>query len=188
MVFDKMTQADLIIYATPIYLMTMTGLLKNLLDRTYATMDISDARLANGLIHHHINAAISSKPFVPLIICSNLETNSWKNAADYFRIFARFMEAPQVGLLVRNASGLFDLDKYPAMSKRFPKILNVIAAYRQAGRDLATRNRIDWRTQQRANQEVIPVPFFGLLKRFRPVKQRVIQILNNPTFFDGEAE
>lgn len=36
-------------------------------------MGISDVRLSNGLIHHLINLAISSRPFVSLIVCSNLE-------------------------------------------------------------------------------------------------------------------
>ena len=35
MIFDKMAGADILIFATPVYLMNMTGLLKTLLDRTY---------------------------------------------------------------------------------------------------------------------------------------------------------
>jgi len=104
MIFDQMASADILLFATPVYLMSMTGLLKNLLDRMYSTMDIGDARLSNGLIHHHVNPAISSKPFVPLVVCSNLENEAWKNVVSYFRTYARFMEARQVGVLVRNAS------------------------------------------------------------------------------------
>ncbi len=177
-VFDQMAGADLIIYATPIYLLTMTGLLKNLLDRTYATMDIAEARLSNGLIHHRINPAISSKPFVPLIVCANLETGSWSNAADYFRRYARFMETRAAGWLVRNASGLFDFERDSSLPRRYPKVLDVITAFRQAGHELATRGRLSWRTQTRASQEVIPVPFFWLLKHLPPVKARVVKALN----------
>jgi NAD(P)H-dependent FMN reductase len=183
-VFDRMAEADLLIFATPIYLMTMSGLLKNLLDRTYATMDISDVRLMGGLIHHHVNPAISRKPFVTLLVCSNLENLSWRNAAEYFRIYARFMEARQVGLLVRNASDLFAAQHAEAMQRRFPKIPQVWAAFEQAGRELAERGAVSWQTARRASQEVIPVPFFGLLKHLPWVRRRVVQVLNDPSFWE----
>jgi len=53
----------------------------------------------------------------------------------------------------------------------------VYAAYEQAGRELAREGRIRYGTQRRANQEIIPVPFFGLLKRvpFKPLKRRFIE-------------
>lgn len=187
LIFDKLSAASLVIYATPIYLMTMSGLMKNLFDRMYSTMNVSEARLTGGLIHHHVDPSISSKPFIPLIVCGNLETSSWKNAADYFRIYARFMEARQAGLLARNASQLFDVEGNPHLLQRFPKVRDVLSAYRQAGRELADRGYVDWWTQRRANQEVIPVPFFGLLKHIQPVKRQVIKVLNDPSYFSDDS-
>jgi NAD(P)H-dependent FMN reductase len=186
-VFDHMAGADLLIFATPIYMMTMSGLMKNLLDRTYCTMDVSDARMMGGLIHHHVNPAISQKPFVTLLVCSNLETLSWRNAAEYFRIYARFMEARQAGLLVRNASDLFVAQGAEAMQRRFPKIPQVWAAFEQAGRELAERGAVSPQTARRASQEVIPVPFSGLLKRLPWVRRRVVQALNDPSFWERES-
>jgi multimeric flavodoxin WrbA len=179
MIFDKMSSVDIIIFATPVYLMNMTGLLKTLLDRMYSTMDINDARLSSGLIHHHINPAISSKPFVILVVCSNLEDETWKNVTSYFRTYAKFMETRQVGSLVRNASLLFDYANNPALGKDFPKIFKVCKAYEQAGRELATLGYIQHRTQRKANQEVVPLPFFSVLKHFRPIKKRVIEYMRN---------
>jgi hypothetical protein len=152
-------------------------LLKVLLDRMYSTMDIDDARLSSGLIHHHVNPTISSKPFVALVVCSNLENEAWKNVASYFRTYARFMEARQVGVLVRNASALFDHANHPSLAKEFPKALDVCTAYEQAGRELATLGCIRPSTQRKANQEIVPLPFFGVLKHFRPIKKRVIEYL-----------
>jgi multimeric flavodoxin WrbA len=179
MIFDKMSGADIIVFATPVYLMNMTGLLKALLDRMYSTMDINDARLSSGLIHHHVNPAISSKPFVALVVCSNLENESSKNVTSYFRTYAKFMEARQVGVLVRNASALFDCAHNPSLGKDFPKIFDVFKAYEQAGHELATLGYIRNSTQRKANQEVVPLPFFGVLKHFRPIKERVIEYLRD---------
>jgi NAD(P)H-dependent FMN reductase len=179
MIFDKMAGADIIVFATPVYLMNVAGLLKILLDRLYSTMDISDARLSNGLIHHHVDPAISSKPFVTLVVCSNLENESWKNVTSYFRTYARFMEARQVGVLVRNASALFDTTNNPSLGHDFPRIFEVYTAYERAGHELATLGYIRRSTQRKANQEVVPLPFFRVLKHFRPIKERVIEYLKN---------
>jgi multimeric flavodoxin WrbA len=176
-IFDKMAGADILIFATPVYLMNMTGLLKTLLDRMYSTMDINDARLSNGLIHHHVNLAISSKPFVALVVCSNLENEAWANVVSYFRTYAKFMEARQVGVLVRNASALFDYAHDPSLAEDFPKTLAVCQAYEQAGHELATLGYVRPSTQRKANQEIVPLPFFGVLKHFRPIKARVIEYL-----------
>jgi multimeric flavodoxin WrbA len=177
MVFQKMAGADILVYATPVYLMSMSGLLKTFLDRIYSTADIRDARLSSGLIHHHINPAISSKPFVTLVVCSNVEEETPRNVTSYFRTYARFMEARQVGVLVRNASGLFEAVKDRRPAPDFPKVAGVCVAFEQAGRELATLGRIRRATQRRASQEVVPVPLFGLLKRLRPVKMKVIEYL-----------
>ena len=142
-------------------------------------MDCTDGRLSNGLIHHHINPTISSKPFVTLVVCGNLENETWKNVTSYFRTYARFMETRQVGVLVRNASGLFDHVHNPALAKDFPKIFDVCEAYEQAGRELATLGRIRPSTQRKANQEIVPLPLFSILKHFRPIKERVIEYVRN---------
>ena len=176
-VFQKMTVADILIYATPVYVFGMTGLLKTFIDRMNATGNTLDLRVSErGLLFHHVDRAICSKPFVVLVCCDNLETETSKNVLSYFRTFSRFMDAPQVGVLVRNGGRLSGHGSDPDRQQRFPKIFKVYAAYEQAGRDLAREGRIRHGTQRRANQEIIPVPFFGLLKRlpFKPLKRRFI--------------
>ena len=85
----------------------MTGLMKTFLDRMHATGDIIDLRLPeSGLMFHHIDPAISSKPFVALVCCDTLENETPKNVVSYFKTDVRYMEAPQMGFLVRNGGRL----------------------------------------------------------------------------------
>jgi putative NADPH-quinone reductase len=177
-VFRRMAGADILVYATPVYVFGMSGLLKTFIDRMNATGDIFDLRMSKrGLMFHHIDRAICSKPFVVLVCCDNLETETPKNVLSYFRTFSRFMDAPRVGVLVRNGGRLSGYGNEPDRQKKFPTIPEVHAAYEQAGRELAMEGQIRHATQRRANQEIIPVPFFGLLKRlpFKPLKRRFIQ-------------
>ncbi len=173
-VFRRMAEADLLIYATPVYVFGMSGLLKTFIDRLNATGDSLDLRLTqSGLVFHHIDPAICSKPFVTLVCCDNLEAESPKNVLAYFQTFSRFMDAPQVGVLVRNGGQMTGHGHDPDRVRAFPRILDIYAAYEQAGRELATEGRIRHATQRRANQEIIPVPMIGLLKRlpFKSIKR-----------------
>lgn len=177
-IFRKMAEADLIVYATPVYVFGMSGLLKTFLDRLYGTGNTFDLRLSeSGLMFHHIDRAICSKPFVALVCCDNLEALTPHNVLDYFKGFSKFMDAPQVGVLVRNGGRLAGHGRDPARLVAFPRLRASYEAYEQAGRELATEGRIHRLTQRRANQEIIPVPLFGMLKRLplRWLKERFIE-------------
>ena len=176
-IFQKMRESDLIVYATPIYIFTLSGLFKTFIDRIHATGNVSDLRLSeSGLVFHHIDRSLCSKPFVGLICCDNLETETPKNAISYFKTFSKFMDAPLAGLLVRNAGGLAKMAERPGSGITLPKLKEVYEAYKQAGQELATEGRIQRSTEKKANQEIAPVPMFGLLKRmpFKSLKRQFV--------------
>ncbi|MBI9044002.1 MAG: flavodoxin family protein [Anaerolineaceae bacterium] len=177
-IFEKIRHADLIIYATPIYVFGISALLKTFIDRFYSTGDIFDLSLSeSGLLFHHIDRSINSKPFVTLITCDNLEAETPKNVLAYFKTYAKFMDAAIVGTLVRNGGRLSGHGKNPEREKRVPKLHQVYAAYEQAGFELAKQGKINRKTQRKANQEIIPVPFFNIMKRlpFKPIKKKMIE-------------
>jgi multimeric flavodoxin WrbA len=177
-IFQKMRDADLVIYATPVYVFGMSSLLKLLLERFYGICDSAQLRVTDrGLMFHHIEAAVCSKPFVALVCCDNLEAETPRNVSAYFRTFARFMDAPQVGTLVRNAGLLAGYGQTPESVQRFPKLARVHAAFEQAGRELAIAGRIQPATQRRASQSIVPVPLFDLLKRLpvKPLKHKFVE-------------
>jgi NAD(P)H-dependent FMN reductase len=175
-IFDKMVWSDIIIYASPVYVFAMSSLLKALLERMYGTADCSDLRLSrSGLMFHHINHEISSKPFVSLVCCDNLEDETPENVARYFRTFSKFMDAPQVGSLVRNGGRIAGYGSDTARQQIFPSLREIYAAYVQAGQELATQGRVSKATQKKAGQEILPVPFFSIGKRFKPFKKIFIK-------------
>ncbi len=179
-VFDKMAGADLLIYATPIYIFNMSAMMKTFLDRTYSTADVFDLKLSkSGLVFHHLNRDISSKPFVSLICCDNMERETPKNVISYFKTYSRFQDAPLVGQLVRNTGGFMGQGKKPEMEALFPKIAAAFNAFERAGIELATLGRIRTSTQKAANRNVLPIPpLMKLLNRFRPFKRRMVDRIN----------
>lgn len=175
-IFAKIASADLVIYASPVYVFGVSSLLKTFLERFYSTSDVNQLRVTrNGLFFHQVDERICTKPFVSIVVCDNIDPETPKNACEYFRTFARFMDAPQVGELVRNGGQLFRHGQDLQAAERFPKILAVYAAYEQAGRELALNGRISAATRRNANQEIIPIPFFRLLKHLTPFKRVMVQ-------------
>ena len=176
MIFDKMRQADIIIYATPIYVFNMSGLMKVFLDRINATGDSGDFKLSNsGLFFHHISKDIYSKPFVTLICHDNFENETSKSVVTYFKTFSKFMDAPQVGTIIRRSGKITGHGKSPDKEKQYPKILESYKALELAGKELAAKGNIKKKTQKTASQDIINVPFFSILKHFKAFKKKAIE-------------
>jgi NAD(P)H-dependent FMN reductase len=174
-IFEAMKAADLLIFATPVYVFGMSGLMKTFLDRIYSTSDVNILRVTDsGLFFHHVDAAICSKPFVSLVCCDNLEDAISRNVTGYFRAYARFMDAPLVGELVRSGGRISGYGRNAARMQAWPHVAGIYAAFEQAGRELARDGRIRRATQRRAAREMVPVPFFGLLKRLPAFKKVMV--------------
>ncbi len=179
-IFDKMAGADIIVFATPVYIFGISGLMKIFLDRVYSTGDVTDLRVSkSGLLFHHINHAICSKPVVTIVCCDNLEDETPKNVKSYFKTYSKFMDAPHVGALIRNAGIITGHGKDPEKEKKFPKIYDVYDAYEQAGRELAEYGKITRKTENQANQEIIPIPLFKYIKKIKPLKRKFIDKAQN---------
>ena len=174
-IFNKMREADIVIYGTPVYVFNISALLKMLLERMYAISDTHDLRLSkSGYVFHHVDKQVCSKPFVSVVTCDSLEYAMPSVAQQYFRQFSRFMDAPQIGGLVRNGGYISGYGQDTRKMGQFPRLRQVYAAYRQAGRELVHTEHISRRTMRRANQEIIPLPLFGLLKRLRFFKPKIL--------------
>ncbi|MCD4835099.1 MAG: flavodoxin family protein [Bacteroidales bacterium] len=178
MIFNKMREADIIIYATPIYVFNMSGLMKVFLDRMNATGNSEDFKLSeSGLFFHHISRDICSKPFVTLICHDNFENEMSKNVVSYFRTFSKFMDAPQIGTIIRRLGKLTGYGKDSEKEKQYPKILESYKAIEFAGKELVTKGKISKKTQKTASRDIIPIPFFSILKNFKAFKKKALEKL-----------
>jgi hypothetical protein len=125
----------------------------------------------SGLMFHPVDRAVTGKPLVILTLCANLEPETIKNTVSYFSTFARFVDAPIVGTLVRKMSMLLE-------QKDSPLVQEVLAAYVQAGRELVLQGRISSATERRANQPLLKIPFLDFLMHFQLFKRRAIEQAN----------
>lgn len=100
-VFERMAKADLLVYASPVYVFGMSSLLEALLERLHSRAPVEGALLLSrsGLFFQATDRALMGKPFLSLVVCDNVEDLTVRSTRDYFRIFSRFMDAREVGHL-----------------------------------------------------------------------------------------
>jgi multimeric flavodoxin WrbA len=181
--FDIMRSADMLVYATPIYIFNMTGLMKIFLDRITSTADSSILALSDsGLFFHHIEKELVSKPFILLACQDNFESETSRNVVSYFKTFSKFLDAPLVGILVRKSGLLVGHGKDKEKEIRYPKIRFAYGAFIKAGEELVKEGKISDKTKKIATQNIIdmpkPVEFilrFTFIRKNRRIMEKMFQ-------------
>lgn len=159
LIYDKMRAADIIVFATPVYVFNMSSLLKNLFDRYPSTSDCSSINISKkGLFFHDIDKKLCSKPFVTLICQDNLENETYKNIISFFKTYSKFMDAKYLGNFVRKSSFLAKQGKDTSVLDKYPELISIYQAFAEAGKELVTIGKIKSKTQMTANKELIHIP------------------------------
>jgi multimeric flavodoxin WrbA len=176
-IFDKMKEVDLIIYATPVYIFSMSGLMKMFFDRFYSSGDTNMLRLTkSGLMFHHIPHEICSKPFAVLVCGDNMENKTYSNIISYFKSFSEFMDAELVGTIIRKSALFFGDESRKEIRSKIQKVGEALF---ETGKELATIGRIRRSTERRAAGSILPIPpIFGIFKQFRFFKKIMIGKVN----------
>lgn len=146
LVFQKMREADLIIFSTPVYTLGMSSLLKTLFERFYSTAKVGEFHFTK------------SGMFFLLVVYDNLEKEMPKNILTYFETYAKFSDSKRVGTLIRKSAGMLEISTTKKSSSTISD--SIFKAYVQAGRELATQKKICKPTEKKANQSIIRLPFF----------------------------
>ena len=171
-IFDQMRLADIVVYGSPVYVFSLSGRMKTFMDRFNCTGTGEGLCLTeSGLIFHPADKRVIGKPLVILTLCANIEQETVKNTLSYFSTFARYVDAPIVGTLVRKMSMLLE-------QKDSPLVQEVLAAYVQAGRELVLQKKISSKTERKANQPLLKIPFLDFLLHFTSFKRKAIKQAN----------
>lgn len=176
-IFDKMRASDIIVYGLPVYGLGITGMMKTFMDRINSTATAKGICLTkSGLLFHHFDRQIIGKPLVILSLCANLEPETLKNSISYYQTFAKFMDAPVVGVLSRKMSMVLE-------NQDNPLVRQVLTAYVQAGKELALQGKISRRTIKKADRPLLDIPFLDFWMNFRLFKQKAIEKANSGLLF-----
>jgi hypothetical protein len=174
-IFEAMRQADILVFASPVYVFAMSSLIKSLLERINSECDARDIRVSKkGLIFHQIDPELCSKPFAVVAPFGNIEAETPWSLIEYFTRYSRFMDAPMLAALPRSGAFLIE-DALKAAAAAPPAVASALEGFRDAGHELASRGAVSPATVRRATRSVVPMPLpVRVMMALKPLRGRIL--------------
>lgn len=186
-IVNKCRCADIVIYATPIYVFQMSSNLKIFLERIYSRGKKDIKTFSNAdLFFHDIEKNVFSKPFVSVITASNVERETTLSTERYFDAFSLFMDAPHVGSIIRNGCSLLFDNSDSGTNRNLEKILSDT---QEAGKLLAANGSIPRHWSKRIGASVLPLPLFlfRILTKTKAGRERILAKSNSKNISMGST-
>ena len=168
---NKLDKADLLIYATPLYVFSMTGLMKNFLDRTIPNVlpfFIENTEGNKLTTHPRRNPRTTKQKMLLVGSCAFPEEVNFASAVQTFKYIAEVNNINYLGEIIKTASGLL----------RTESMRDKVAAYCDdlfiAGKELLLQGKIDKELTKRLRQ-----PWLSDQDLRNIVNQRFLSVLND---------
>ncbi len=150
---EKLSDADIIVYAFPIYADNIPGVLKNYFDRSVSRAYPHMIEGMNG-VRHPRKYIHKNQSMVVFSICGFWEMKNFKPVKAFFKALAHNRHCPIVGEIYRTtAIGLYD---NPLQYKKLNKVLKSLES---AGSELVKTGRIKKKTQKSIRQKLFRTPY-----------------------------
>ncbi|MFC1462227.1 flavodoxin family protein [Verrucomicrobiota bacterium] len=154
MVCSKLREADIWVFATPVYIGGITGPMKNLLDRIIPLVDPSPfVLLRDGRCGHDLRAGNKVDKVVLVSNCGFWGTDNFDPLIAYMRDFCqRGINREFAGALLRPTGRVFR-----AMMDNGAPADDILEAAREAGRQLVQTGKMSPETLDIISREVVPL-------------------------------
>jgi len=153
----ELKSADVSVFATPLYVDNVTGIMKTFLDRILPLADPHFEKDPNGECRHLLRDDHAMLRKIAVISnCGFPEQSQFQVLRLYFRRVARNTRADIVGEIYRGAGELFNA-KHPLVSVLLKRYRKRVAA---AGREIVELGRISDATAAALEKPLIPDSFY----------------------------
>jgi len=136
MVLPKLQDADVWVFATPVYWGGAAAAMKNLIDRM-TPFGNPEFGIRNGHSYHSLRDEVKRGMAVLVATCGFWELDNFDPLIDYMKTFCQHAEREYVGALLRPHSMPF-----MGMVKTGKPVDDILEAARSAGRELVTNGKI----------------------------------------------
>ena len=171
---QKFITADLVIFGTPLYFFSVTGLMKNFMDRLLPTADpfLVESKKTPKLTAH---ASRYDKPKKMLLVspCGFPEIEHFAGLVETFRCWSRITEIEYLGEILRPAGGPLIQDH--ALLKLL--LIPYFHRLKKAGKQIIEQGHIDDDLKKSLEKDLIP----GGVKKYREQANKYFakEILNS---------
>ncbi|MCP4129903.1 MAG: hypothetical protein GY754_02695 [bacterium] len=152
--WEKYNKADLLVWATPIYVFHGTSLMKKVVDRFFSIVNPNISVLPNGVkTHARKNEHI---PYETLLACAGLNDKD---------VFLPLQHTLRTWIKYNNSKLLAELCRTNSMaflsgSVKQKKMDEAVEALEQAGYELVTSKRVNKKTKKTFEQRIFSAPVF----------------------------
>lgn len=153
----KLTSADIIIYATPLYIYTVSGILKNFMDRI---IPIADPHFAKdektGLCRHSGRKGDRKGDFVVISNCGFPEIEHFKALSFFFKTYAESSDSKLLAEIYRTQGEL--LRNAPLLLK--PIVHGYKKLLEQAGKEIVEDSKLSEDLIAKLAKPLVPVDMY----------------------------
>ncbi len=145
---EKFQQADVIVYATPLYVFTVSGLMKDFMDRFIPLLKPYIIKRGDQYSHPRQNEGIWPKRVVLISNCGFPERHHFSGLIETFRCFTSGSDLELSATIVCAAGELFNVNELQESVRWY------LEAARQAGREVVEKGRVTPETQEKLDNSL----------------------------------
>ncbi len=152
----KVREADVIVYATPLYTDVVTGLMKDFMDRTIPLLDPHFAVDERGESRHPLRY----ERFPKLVVVSNSgfpEQSQFQVLSLLFRRLARNFHSEVIAEIYRGGGGILGMEA----AQLEPLLAGYKALLQQAGREIAKNLKLSDETREALGRDLVPPEMYS---------------------------
>jgi putative NADPH-quinone reductase len=160
---EKLEDADLIIYAQPLYVFAVPGITKNFLDRRLPVLEPFLIENSDGSTRHpHRGKGKSPRRMLIFSVCGFPEVDHFDGLIKMFRLMSRSGQTPIVGEILRPSSESMRFGE--RIGGSYQRIMDALF---EAGGQVAIQGYVSSETEQDISQPLVPT-----VQGFRQVGNR----------------
>lgn len=148
--YPKIAEADVMVFATPVYVDGVTGPMKNLIDRMIPGVE-PFFELNDKHCRHPVRGEAKSRKYVLVSNCGLWEKDNFDPLLIFMKAFCKNASVEFAGALLRPHGGAM-----PEMLEMGAPISDIFEAAKEAGRQLAKEGKMSQETLDIVSRELLP--------------------------------
>ena len=151
----KLLEADIWVFATPVYVSGVTGPMKNLIDRILIPMGEPKLSLLDGHTHHYMHEEIKHGKIVLVSNCAYWELDNFDLLVEQMFALSNHAEREFAGALLRPHGPVFK-----SMIENGTSANDIIDAAKEAGHQIIRGGVISETTLKAISRELVPLSMY----------------------------
>jgi multimeric flavodoxin WrbA len=172
-IYPELKEADIIVFATPLYFDGMTSTMKTLIERLWLPSGNPFLELRNGRVRHPISRDTKKAKIVLVSNCGFWEKENFTPLLAHMKAICENTDLEFAGALLRPHGPTLGM-----MLKIGAPVQDVLQAAEQAGRQLVQEGKIDEKTLAAVSRELEFIPLADCVQRHNQRIKQYVEMMS----------